>query len=149
MIVLASDHLGYPLKNRVIEYLKERGIPYEDVGLAEGERGDYPVPAWKAARAVASGEADKGIIFCGTGLGISLAANKVKGIRCVVCSEPYTARMSREHNDCNMLALGARVVGGELAVMIVDTWLNTGFEGGRHQTRLEMIAKIEDGGEPS
>jgi ribose 5-phosphate isomerase B len=146
MIVLGSDHLGYALKRRVAEYLKERGLSCKDVGLSEGERGDYPVLAWKAASAVSSGEADKGILFCGTGVGVSLAANKVKNIRCVVCSEPYSARMSREHNDCNMLALGARVVGEELALAIVEAWLDASFEGGRHQKRVELIQRIEDAG---
>ena len=96
------------------------------------------------ARAVASGEVEQGILICGTGLGISLAANKVRGIRAAVCSEPYTARMARQHNNCNILAFGARVVGTELAKMIVDTWLSTEFEGGRHQRRVDMIMAIEE-----
>jgi ribose 5-phosphate isomerase B len=146
MIVIGSDHAGYQLKSRVAEYLKERGIEFSDIGVHDGERGDYPVYAWKAAHAIMSGEAKKGILFCGTGVGISIAANKYKGIRCVVCSEPYSARMSIEHNNCNMLALGARVIGEELAVTIVDTWLNSVFEGERHQTRVEQIQNIEDGG---
>jgi ribose 5-phosphate isomerase B len=146
MIVLGCDHAGVTLKRRVIEHLKERGLPYLDVGINEGERGDYPVLAWKAAQVVLSGEADKGIIICGTGIGNSIAANKVKGIRCVVCSEPYSARMSREHNDSNMLSLGARVVGEELAVEIVNAWLDTGFDGGRHQRRVDQIHEIETDG---
>ena len=102
-----------------------------------------PIYGEKVARAVAAGEVEKGILICGTGLGISLAANKVEGIRAVVCSEPFTAKMSRAHNDCNILAFGARVVGAELAKMIVDTWLNTEFEGGRHQRRVDLIMDIE------
>jgi ribose 5-phosphate isomerase B len=104
---------------------------------------DYPVFGEKVARAVASGECEKGLLFCGTGVGISIAANKVKGIRAVVCSEPYSAKLSREHNDTNILAVGARVVGIELAKMIIETWLTTPFEGGRHATRVEMLNNME------
>jgi len=147
MIVLGSDHVGYALKRRVTEYLDKRGIAYFDVGVDDGERGDYPAPALKAARAVASGEAEKGLLFCGTGIGVSITANKVKGIRCAVCSEPYSALMSREHNDCNMLALGGRVIGDEMAIMIVDVWLNAEAQGGRHKKRVDMIMKVEKDGE--
>ena len=115
-----------------------------DFGTNSAESCDYPVYGEKVARAVVSGEVDQGILICGTGLGISLAANKVKGIRAAVCSEPFTARMARQHNNCNILAFGARVVGGELAKMIVETWLDTEFEGGRHQRRVDMISAIEE-----
>ena len=146
MIVLGSDHAGYSLKRKVIEYLEERGIEYTDVGADECERAEYPVFALKAARLVTDGLADRGLLFCGTGMGMSIAANKVKGIRCVVGSEPYSAAMSRKHNDCNMLALGVRVIGEKMALAIVDTWLNTDFEGERHQKRVDMIMEIQDTG---
>lgn len=123
--------------------LDEKGLSYRDYGCFDTERTDYPRYGYAAARAVADGECDRGIICCGTGVGISLAANKVHGIRCVVCSEPYSAKLSRQHNDTNMLALGSRVVGEELAKMIVSEWLDTPFEGGRHQRRVEMLSEIE------
>jgi len=144
MIVLGSDHGGYALKLRVAGYLGEHGIPYFDVGIHEGEECDYPDIALKAAHMVASGEAEKGIVFCGTGIGVSITANKVKGVRCAVCTEPFSARMSRAHNDCNMLALGGRVVGEDLALMIVETWLNTEAESGRHKRRVDKIMKAEE-----
>ena len=145
MIALASDHAGFELKGEIIRYLGELGLPCKDLGPATDERTDYPTWGYRAARAVASGECDRGIVICGTGVGISLSANKVKGIRCVVCSDCYTARLSRQHNNTNMLALGARVVGVDLAKLIVKMWLDAEFEGGRHQQRLDLIAKIEAG----
>jgi len=144
MIVLGSDHGGYALKLKIAEHLDKQGIPIVDAGMHEGEECDYPDIALKAARMVASGEAVKGIVMCGTGIGVSITANKVKGIRCAVCTEPFSAKMSRAHNDCNMLALGGRVVGDELALMIVDTWLSTEAEGGRHKRRVEKIMKAEE-----
>lgn len=143
MIALGSDHAGLPLKRTVIQLLDEMNLPYKDYGTYSEERCNYPEYGYKAAAAVASGECDKGIICCGTGVGISLSANKVKGIRCVVCSEPYSALLSRQHNDTNMLAMGSRVVGSELAKMIVKTWLEGEFEGGRHAVRVEQIMKID------
>ncbi|MCL1854608.1 MAG: ribose 5-phosphate isomerase B [Clostridia bacterium] len=143
MIALASDHVGVELKTQVMAYLDEHGLSYRDYGVYAAERCDYPVYALRAARAVASGECGRGLLFCGTGVGISLAANKVRGIRCVVCSDPYSARLSREHNDTNMLALGSRVVGKDLALMIIEGWLAGIFEGGRHLRRVEQIAEIE------
>jgi ribose 5-phosphate isomerase B len=145
MIALASDHAGFELKNEIIRYLEELKLPFKDLGPATDERTDYPQWGYRAARAVASGECDRGIIICGTGVGISLSANKVKGIRCVVCSDCYTAQLSRRHNNTNMLALGARVIGVDLAKLIVQMWLDAEFEGGRHQRRLDMIAGIEAG----
>jgi ribose 5-phosphate isomerase B len=142
MIALGSDHAAYEYKELVKLYLTEKGLEVEDFGTYSLERMDYPVIGEKVARAVADGRYDKGIIFCGTGIGISISANKVPGIRCVVCSEPYSARLSRQHNDTNVLALGARVVGIELAKMIIDIWLETPFEGGRHQKRVDMLDKI-------
>lgn len=145
MIALASDHAALELKAVVKELLDEMGLSYRDFGTDTEKSCDYPVFGARAAHAVASGECDRGIIICGTGLGMMLAANKVDGIRCVVCSEPYSAEMSRRHNDANMLSLGARVVGVELAKMIVRTWLTTPFEGGRHQRRVDMLSALERG----
>lgn len=145
MIALGSDHVGFELKEKIKVLLDEKGIEYKDYGCFGTERVNYPIYGHKVAKAVASGECEKGILFCGTGVGISLAANKVDGIRAVVCSDPYTAVLSRQHNDSNILSLGARVVGLDLAKMIVEGWLETEFEGGRHQTRVEMIRDIEKG----
>ena len=142
-IGIGNDHSALELKAEIIDFLKEKGHEVVDYGTNSPESCDYPIYGEKVARAVAAGEVEKGILICGTGLGISLAANKVEGIRAVVCSEPFTAKMSRAHNNCNILALGARVVGAELAKMIVDTWLSTEFEGGRHQRRVDMIMDIE------
>jgi len=143
MIVLGCDKAGYLLKHRIMRYLKEKNIPYKDIGCEKDEEIDYPVIAYKAAEIVASGEAEKGMLFCGTGIGISIAANKVKGIRCALCGDTYSAAMSVEHNDCNMLALGGRVIGEELAVSIVDAWLGAKFAGGRHLRRVELVMRIE------
>lgn len=145
-IAVACDHAALPLKKRVMRYLDSRGIQYKDYGTDSEEVCDYPVYAWKAAKAVAEGDCDRGLLFCGTGIGISLAANKVKGIRCAVCSDCYSARLSREHNDTNMLALGSRVVGEELAVLIISHWLEAEFMGGIHARRVEMLQQIEAGG---
>ena len=144
MIAIGSDHAAYEFKEAIKAYLDEKGIEYKDFGCFSNERTDYPLYGEKVAKAVASGECDKGLLFCGTGVGMSLAANKVKGIRAVVCSDCYTAAMSRRHNDANILALGARVVGLDLAKMIIDTWLNTEFVGGRHADRVAMICDIEN-----
>lgn len=146
MIALASDHVGIELKEKIMEYLTAKGILYKDYGAYSRERTNYPEYALPAANAVVSGECEKGILCCGTGVGISIAANKVKGVRCVVCSEPYSALLSRQHNNTNMLALGARVVGSDLALMIVEEWLAGKYEGGRHQVRVEQIEKIEQTG---
>lgn len=143
MIALASDHVGLVLKREIKRYLDEKGLLYKDFGTDSEERCDYPAFGRKAAEAVASRECEKGIICCGTGIGISITANKVPGIRCVVCSEPYSAKLSRMHNDSNMLALGARVIGTDLALMIIEEWLSAEYEGGRHQKRLDMIREIE------
>ena len=132
------------LKNIIKAHLEEKGYEVMNVGTDTSDSCDYPVYGEKVGRAVASGEADLGIAICGTGVGISLAANKVKGIRACVCSEPYTAKLSRMHNNSNVLAFGARVVGSELAKMIVDEWLAAEFEGGRHQRRVDMIMDIEN-----
>ncbi len=143
-IGIGNDHSALELKAEIIEFLKEKGHEVVDFGTDSSESCDYPKYGEAVGRAVAAKEVDCGILICGTGLGISLAANKVKGVRAAVCSEPFTAKMSRAHNDCNVLAFGARVVGAELAKMIVDVWLNTEFEGGRHQRRVDMIMEIEE-----
>lgn len=127
-----------------MELLDEKGLAYKDFGTYTTERCDYPVYGSAAARAVASGVCDRGIVICGTGVGISLSANKIHGIRCVVCSEPYSAQLSRMHNNTNMLAMGSRVVGDDLARMIASIWLDTPFEGGRHQRRVEQLAVLEE-----
>lgn len=142
-IGIGNDHSAVEMKQQVIEYLKEKGYEVVNLGTDSTESCDYPVYGEKVGRAVADGEVDLGIAICGTGLGISLAANKVKGIRAVVCSEPYTARLSRQHNNANVLAFGARVVGIELAKMIIDEFLGAEFEGGRHAKRVDMIMEIE------
>ena len=146
MIALGSDHGGFGLKQHIIGYLEANSIPYKDFGCDNTDSCDYPDFGAAAARAVASGECEKGIVICTTGIGISIAANKIKGIRCALCSDSLSAEMTRRHNDANMLALGANVVGKGLALRIVDTFLNAPpFEGGRHAARIGMIADIENG----
>lgn len=142
-IGIGNDHVAVEMKRQISEYLIEKGYEVVNYGTDSSERFDYPIAGEAVARAVVAHEVDKGILICGTGVGISLAANKVHGIRAVVCSEPYTARLSRQHNNTNILAFGARVIGIELAKMIVDSWLEAEFEGGRHQRRVDMIADIE------
>ncbi len=145
MIAIACDHAALEMKAEIEALLTARGLEYKDFGTCTTDSCHYPLYGARAAQAVASGECDRGIVICGTGIGISLAANKVRGIRCALCSDPYSAKMTRAHNDANMLALGARVIGIELAKMIVEAWLDTPFEGGRHQTRVDMITAIENG----
>ncbi len=147
MIAIGSDHAAFEFKEEMKQFLDEKGIAYKDFGTHSTDRVDYPTYGEAVAKAVASGEFERGIIFCGTGVGISIAANKVRGIRAVVCSEPYSAKLSRLHNDTNILSLGARVVGTELAKMIIEVWLETPFEGGRHGERVKMIGKIEGSNE--
>jgi ribose 5-phosphate isomerase B len=142
-IAIGSDHVGYPLKEEIKKYLEELGYSYQDFGAHAVERTDYPLFAKDVTSAIASSQADLGILVCGTGVGMSITANKVRGIRAVVCSEPYSAMLSRQHNNTNVLALGARVIGSELARMIVKAWLEAEFEGGRHASRLEIISQIE------
>ena len=143
-IAIGSDHVALEFKKQIMAHLSSKGLLIKDFGAYTSERIDYCDYGFIVGEAVAAGEFDCGIIICGSGIGISIAANKVKGIRCVVCSEPYSAKLSREHNDTNVLALGARVVGIELAKMIIDEWLNTAFEGGRHAGRIEKITKYEN-----
>lgn len=142
-IAIGCDHVGIILKPTIIEHLKAKGINVIDKGAHGEQRTDYPLYAKAVADAMVSQEADLGILICGSGIGISIAANKVNGIRAVVCSEPYSAKLSRQHNNTNILAFGSRVIGAELAKMIVDEWLNARFEGDRHQKRVEMIAALE------
>lgn len=147
-IAIGNDHAAYEFKMDILKYLDELGVEYEDFGTHSTDRADYPVYAEIVAKKVAAGEFERGMLFCGTGVGISISANKVKGIRAVVCSEPYSARMSRLHNNANILCMGARVVGPDLARMIIDNWLNVEFEGGRHAGRVDLIARIEETQEP-
>lgn len=142
-IAVGCDHVGYELKGILISHLEGKGIECVDFGTNSKDRTDYPIYAEAVARAISSGSCDAGLLLCGTGVGISLAANKVNGIRAVVCSEPYSALLSRQHNDTNILAMGARVVGNDLAIMILDSWLEGDFEGGRHKKRVAMISEIE------
>lgn len=143
-IIIGSDHAGFKLKNELIDYLKKGGYEVRDVGTHSEDSVDYPLFGERVARSVVSGEAPLGIAVCGTGIGIGISANKVKGCQAAICSDPYSARMSRAHNNANVLAIGSRVVGSELAKMIVSTWLETEFEGERHQRRVSMIADIEE-----
>ena len=143
-IGIGNDHAAVDMKNEIVNYLQEKGYEVVNYGTNTYESCHYPEYGKKVGDAVASGDVDLGILICGTGVGISLAANKVKGVRAVVCSEPYSAKLSRQHNNTNVLAFGARVIGIEMAKMIIDEWLNAEFLGGRHQTRVDMIMAIED-----
>lgn len=140
MIALGSDQAGYELKQEIIKYLDEKGLEYKDYGSYSTDPCDYPIYGKAVANAIVSGECDKGILICGTGIGISIAANKVKGIRAALCSDCFSAEATRLHNDANIVAMGARVVGPGLAVKIVDTFLNTPFSGAeRHARRISML----------
>jgi len=142
-IAVASDHAGFALKNSIIVYLQESGHQVKDFGAYSSERSDYPEFAKKACQAVVSGEYERAVLVCGTGIGMSITANKIRGIRAVVCSESYSAVLSRQHNDSNVLALGGRVVGAGLANHILQEWLDASFQGGRHADRLAIIEQIE------
>lgn len=140
MIALGSDHGGYSLKQEIIAYLKEQNLEYKDFGCFNEEACDYPIYGKAVANAIVSGECDKGILICGTGIGISIAANKIKGIRAALCHDCFSAEATRLHNDANILAMGARVVGPGHALKIVDTFLNTEFSGDeRHKNRISLI----------
>ena len=139
------DHTAIELKKILMDHLTEKGYECVDYGAYDPNvKVNYPEPGLKVAEAIMRGEVEKGVLLCGTGIGISLAANKVPGIRAAVCSEPYSAKLTVEHNNANIIAMGARVVGTELAKMIVETWLDTEFEGGRHQRRVNMLMEIEE-----
>ena len=145
MLALGCDHGGYPLMKEVIKYLEDNKIAFKNFGTYSEASVDYPEYAKRVAHAVADGECEKGILICGTGIGISIAANKVKGIRAAACSDYFSAKYTRLHNDANCLCLGDRVVGAGLALELVDVFINTGFEGGRHATRVGQIMDIEAG----
>lgn len=145
MIAIACDHGGYALKEQVKAHLAELGYAVKDFGTNSLDSCDYPDFAAAAARAVAAGECEKGIVICTTGIGVSIVANKVDGVRCALCGDLLSAEMTRRHNDTNMLAMGAGIIGGNLALSIVDKWLTTEFEGGRHQRRVDKITAVEQG----
>lgn len=143
-IAVGSDHGGFLLKDEIMKHLKQNNVEFVDFGCFTTESVDYPDIGQAVGEAVARGEYDRGIICCGTGIGISISANKVPGVRAALCGDCFSAKVSREHNDANVLALGERVIGVELARMIVDIWLSSEFQGGRHGRRVEKIAKIEE-----
>ena len=142
-IAIGCDHGGYLLKQDILIWLEEHDIDFEDVGCYNTDSVDYPIYGEKVARLVSSGECDKGIVICTTGIGISIAANKVRGIRCALCSEPLSAEMTRRHNNANMLAMGAGMIGKNMAERIVEVFLSTEFEGGRHERRVGLLGAIE------
>ncbi|PWM06908.1 MAG: ribose 5-phosphate isomerase B [Clostridiales bacterium] len=142
-IAIASDHGGYDYKQELIPYIESLGHQVLDLGCHGPASVDYPDYGIPCAQAVARGEADRGVVICGTGIGISISANKVPGIRCALCTDPVMARLTREHNDANMLAMGGRIIGIELAKGIVQVFLSTEFSGGRHKTRIDKIAQYE------
>ncbi|NLL81747.1 MAG: ribose 5-phosphate isomerase B [Tissierellia bacterium] len=142
-IGIGSDHGGFELKEHIREYLENNNIEYVDYGTKSKDSVDYPDFGKAVAEGVMAGEVDRGIVVCGTGIGISIVANKVKGIRCALCSDTYSARMSMEHNNANMLALGGRVLGIDLALEIVEVWLKSEFQGGRHERRVKKISDID------
>lgn len=146
MIALGSDHGGFALKQEVKAFLDSRSIPYQDFGTYTEESCDYPRYAEAACRAVVSGQCEKAILCCGTGIGISIAANKIKGIRAALCSDYFSAKYTRLHNDANVLCMGGRTIGPGLALELVDVFLHTEFEGGRHQRRIDQIAELENRG---
>jgi ribose 5-phosphate isomerase B len=142
-IAIGADHAGYNLRQLLTAYLKEQGHEVEDLGAHSEETSDYPPICASVARAVRDGRADRGIVLGGSGQGEQISANKVRGIRAALCHDLYTARMSRSHNDANVLSMGARIVASEMALLILETWLQTEFEGGRHERRVEQIMEIE------
>ncbi len=144
MIAIGSDHAGFELKQEVMKHLEELGLQYKDYGTYSADSCDYPDFGEAVGRAVVSGECEKGILICGTGIGIGMAANKIHGVRCATCSDCFSADMARRHNNANILSFGARVVGGGLALMLVDTFLGTEFEGGRHARRVDKIMSLEN-----
>lgn len=143
MLAIGSDHGGFELKNHIIKHLEEKGIEYKDFGCYDEKSVDYPDIAQIVCNSINNGECERGILICGTGIGISIAANKIDGIRAAHCHDVYSAQMSKRHNNANVLCMGGRVIGSELAFMIVDNWLNAEFEGGRHAARIEKIHSLE------
>lgn len=144
MIAIGSDHGGFELKNKLVHFLKEQGISVKDYGIDEAISTDYPDIAKTVCTAVLDGVCDRGILVCGTGIGISIAANKIKGIRAALCSDSYSAKMAKQHNNANIIALGGRVIGEEIAYEIVKAYLEAEFQGGRHQIRVDKITSLED-----
>ena len=144
MIILASDHGGLELKDAIKAYLTDHGIAVRDLGTMNGESVDYPDYAEKVARAIARGEVDRGVLICGTGIGMSIVANKFPGVRAALISDEFTAQMSKEHNNANIIVMGGRVLERDRALAMLRIWLETPFEGGRHQRRLDKIAQIEE-----
>jgi len=143
MLAIGSDHGGFALKQEIMAFLAQRGIEYKDFGTYTEESCDYPLFGAEVGRAVSSGAAERGILICGTGIGISIAANKIRGVRCALCADCFSAEMTRRHNDANILALGARTTGAGLALKITEIFLETPFEGGRHKRRVNQISEIE------
>lgn len=143
MIGIGCDHGGFELKEHIVKYLTEKGLEVKDYGVYSEDSVDYPDCAKPVCEAVQNGEIEKGILICGTGIGISISANKYKGIRAALCSDVYSAKMSKQHNNAQIICLGGRVTGRELAFMIVDTWINEKFEGGRHENRIKKIHEAE------
>ena len=143
-IIIGSDHAAFPLKERIKDYLTQRGMGVEDVGTHDAAAADYPVYGLAVARRVASGTYPRGILLCGTGLGMSMVANRIAGVRAALCADPFAAAMSRRHNDANVLVMGGRMIGETMALEIVRVWLETAFEGGRHQGRIDMFDRIND-----
>lgn len=144
-IAIGNDHAALELKNHIVDYLIREGHEVVNFGTDTPASTDYPIYGARVAHAVANGECERGIVICGTGIGISISANKVKGIRCALCSEPVSAKLTRQHNDANVLAMGARIIGPAMAEEIVHTFLTTEFEGGRHSRRIDLITKLENG----
>ena len=144
MIAIGSDHGGFALKEEIRKHLEEKGIPYKDFGVYEEKSVDYPVIAKTVCQSILSGEAEKGILCCGTGIGISMAANKIRGIRAALCSDYYSAKYTRLHNDANVICFGGRVMGPGLACELVDVFLATDFEGGRHARRVALLSELEN-----
>ena len=146
-LAIGNDHAAVDMKNEIKAYLESQGHEIIDLGTNSTESYDYPISAYRVGTLVARGVVDGGVLICGTGIGISIAANKVKGVRACACSEPYSAKLSKMHNNSNIIAFGARVVGIEMAKLIVDEWLGAKYEGGRHQKRVDLITSIEEGEE--
>ena len=144
-IAIGNDHAALELKNHIVDYLVKEGHEVVNFGTDTPASTDYPIYGARVAHAVANGECERGVVICGTGIGISISANKVKGIRCALCSEPVSAKLTRQHNDANVLAMGARIIGPAMAEEIVHTFLTTEFECGRHSRRVDLITKLENG----
>ena len=144
MIAIGADHGGFELKNKIVKWLEDNGYDVKDFGIHENKSVDYPDIAEVVCKSITSGECDRGILVCGTGIGISIAANKIKGIRAAVCGDIYSAAMTKRHNNANVITLGGRVVGEDVGIEIVKAWLTNEFEGGRHQNRIDKITNLEN-----